>query len=266
MGHTRNLSESGVLISADASELPLGKEVRLHLQSPESGEQIELSGRVSRHVETDGTVAAVGVAFDPESAQRDRLVEFVREVRESVALREARGISGVIEELGMPNLVQMLGNTSPEGTLIAAHGAEEGVIAFSGGMLRYARLGPLRGAKALARMIAWTDGHFEFFANVDALDDEDEPRLLDGAILDAVRQLDERARMEGRELQMTATFRVDREACAPGSSPSKIEEAVLDLAEAGFTLRRIVDVIPEPDAEILGAVHALLDQEALSLL
>ena len=65
---------------------------------------------------------------------------------------------------------------------------------------------------------------------------------------------------------MTATFRVDREACAPGSSPSKIEEAVLDLAEAGFTLRRIVDVIPERDAEILGAVHALLDQEALSLL
>lgn len=261
-GHTRDLSETGVLISADASELPIGKEVRLRLQSPESGEHIEVAGRVSRHVEADGTVAAVAVEFEPESGQESLLSAFVKDVRQHIAERQERGISGVIEELGMPSLVQMLGSSSPEGTLIARHGPEEGIIAFAGGRLRYARLGLLRSTKALARMVAWQEGHFDFFASVDPLDDEDEPLALDAAILEAVRQLDEAARVDV-PLEMSTSFGVDRSAHVPDADPSKIEEAVLDLAEAGFTLRRIVDVIPESDAEILGAVHALVDLEVL---
>lgn len=265
-GHTRDLSETGVLISADASELPLGKEVRLRLQSPESGERIEVAGRVSRHIEADGTVAAVGVEFEPADGEAATLRDFVQAVRRSIEERQERGISGVIEELGMPNLVQMLGASSPSGTLIASHGPEEGVIAFASGVLRYARLGRLRGMKALSRMLAWTDGHFEFYATVDTLDDEDEPQSLEAALLDGVRQLDERERMAaGGSVEMVSTFRVDRSAHVADPEPSKIEEAVLDLAEADFTLRRIVDVIPEPDADIMEAIHNLLDAEVLIL-
>ncbi len=264
-GHTRDLSETGVLISADASELPLGKEVRLRLQSPESGEHIEVAGRVSRHIEADGTVAAVGVEFEPGEGEAPHLRDFVQGVRRSIEERQERGISGVIEELGMPNLVQMLGASSPSGTLIASHGPEEGVIAFASGVLRYTRLGRLRGMKALSRMLAWTEGHFEFYATVDPLDDEDEPQSLEAALLDGVRQLDERERMAvGGALEMTSTFAVDRSAHAAEPEPSKIEEAVLDLAEADFTLRRIIDVIPEPDADIMEAVNALLDGDVLT--
>ncbi len=258
-GHTRDLSESGALISADASEIPLGKEVKLRLQSPDSGDHIEVTGRVSRHVESDGTVAAVGVQFDPAESQADLIASFVQGVRDNAAERQEAGISGLIEELGMPNLVQMLGNTSPCGTLIATHGAEEGVIAFEGGVLRYARLGALRGTKALSRLLGWPDGRFEFYSNVDPLDEEDEPQSLEAAILDAVRQLDERARVVDVPVEMTTTFRVDWDARGSEVESSKIEQAVLDLAEAGFTLRRLIDVIPEPDAEILGAVNALVD-------
>ncbi|MBW2240813.1 MAG: PilZ domain-containing protein [Deltaproteobacteria bacterium] len=258
-GLTRDLSESGVLISADASEIPLGKQVKLRLQSPNSGDHIEVTGRVSRHVEADGTVAAVGVKFESSESEADLIADFVEDVRANAAERQEAGISGQIEELGMPNLVQMLGNTSPKGTLIATHGEEEGVVAFEGGLLRYARLGALRGTKALSRLLAWEDGRFEFFSNVDTLDEEDGPQSLEAAILDAVRQMDERARVDGVTVELTTTFAVDWSAGSPESNGSKIEQAVLDLAEAGFTLRRLIDVIPEPDAEILGAVNALVD-------
>ncbi len=263
-GHTRDLSESGVLISADASELPLGKEVTLRLQSPESGDHLEVAGRVSRHIEADGTVAAVGVEFDVDQAEQAAIASFVQSVRASIAERQERGISGVIEELGMPNLVQMLGTTSDSGTLIAAHGAEEGVIAFTKGTLRYSRLGALRSTKALSRMLAWEDGYFEFYSSVDALDDEDEPKSLDAAILEAVRQLDERTRMGAEQLDMSTSFSVDRSGQMADPEPSKIEEAVVDLAEAGFSLRRIIDVIPESDADILIAVHNLVDNRVLA--
>ncbi|MAE93337.1 MAG: hypothetical protein CL910_01615 [Deltaproteobacteria bacterium] len=258
-GHTRDLSESGVLISADASELPLGKSVTLRLRSPSTGDHIEVTGRVSRHVEAEGTVAAVGVQFEAGGDQECEIAEFVSEVRRSAADRRERGISGVIEELGMPNLVQMLGNTSPAGTLIASHGAEEGVIAFEGAALRYARLGMLRGTKALARMLAWEQGHFEFYSTVDPLDDEGPPQPFDAALLEAMRQIDERARVDSSDLEMATTFRVERGLQAAEPEPSKIDDAVLDLSEAGFTLRRIIDVIPEPDVDILSAVHAFVD-------
>jgi len=45
---------------------------------------------------------------------------------------------------------------------------------------------------------------------------------------------------------------------------SKVEAAVLDLARAGFTVRRIVDFIPEPDSEIYRALASLRDRGTLS--
>jgi hypothetical protein len=53
---------------------------------------------------------------------------------------------------------------------------------------------------------------------------------------------------------------------APAAAPSagadlgKLERAVLDLVQAGFPWRRILDVIPEPDPTILGALEALVDE------
>ena len=180
-GVTRNLSETGALISADATELPPGKTVRLQLRHPETGDPLEVSGRVTRHVETAGTVAAVSVNFDVPTDQKPDLAALVRAAEQAHQQRAAGGISGRIEELGMPNLIQMLGRSSPHGTLSATTGAEEGVLAFEGGNLRYARLGATRGIKALARMLQWTAGSFEFHAHVDPLDVEDEPMRLEAA-------------------------------------------------------------------------------------
>ena len=43
-GRTRDLSEVGVLISADASDLPIGKAVKLELAHPVSGDRLECRG------------------------------------------------------------------------------------------------------------------------------------------------------------------------------------------------------------------------------
>jgi len=48
-------------------------------------------------------------------------------------------------------------------------------------------------------------------------------------------------------------------------SPTKVEAAVLDLARAGFTVQRMLDVIPEPDPEILRALQALRDAGLVEL-
>jgi hypothetical protein len=260
-GRTRDLSETGVLVSADASELPLGREVQLELQHPESGERLAVRGRVSRHVETEGTVAAVGLQFEEPDERRSELRNFVADVKRAESERARSGISGHIEEIGMPNLIQMLGQSSPLGTLTATHGDEEATIAFENGALRYALLGPLRGVKALARILKWNEGTFSFTRSVDAITDEGRPIPLQVALLDAARQVDESGR--GAKLDMKRRFDVDREAAADCGDLDKTESAVLDLATAGLTVRRMIDVIPDSDAAVQGAIRGLLERGVL---
>ena len=55
------------------------------------------------------------------------------------------------------------------------------------------------------------------------------------------------------------------DAAASGQNPSKLEAAVLELAGAGFTVQRILDVIPEPDLDIYGALECLVDAGAIAV-
>ena len=263
-GVTRDLSESGALISADASELPPGKPVRLALQHPETGDRLEVDGRVIRHVETEGTVAAVSVRFEPRAGREAELAALVRAAKTAHERRSASGISGRIEELGMANLIQMLGRSSPSGTLAVTSGTEQGVLAFEGGNLRYARLGAMRSLKALGRMLLWSQGTFEFHAHVDALEAEDEPVRLEAALLDTMRRIDESGAAKAPRFDPATRFGVDRDALAAGGALGKTEEAVLDLAAAGFTVRRILDVIPEDDAQVSAALAALIERGVLA--
>lgn len=261
-GRTRNLSETGALISADASDLPIGKTVELELQHPESGERLTVRGKVSRHVEADGTVAAVGLQFDPPPERASEVRNFVNDVKRAESERARMGISGRIEELGIANLIQMLGQSSPLGTLTATYGAEEATIAFENGAVRYALLGSLRGLKALARVLRWTEGTFAFTRSVDAITDEGQPIPLQSALLEAARQVDESAR--SARLDMRARFAVDRTAAARAGDLSKLEEAVLDLATAGLNVRRMVDVIPDSDGAVQDAIRSLLERGVLA--
>jgi Tfp pilus assembly protein PilZ len=259
-GRTRDLSESGVLLSMDGSDLPVGKGVRLTLVHPDTGERVEVQGRVARHVEASGTVAAVAIDFE-SAGPAAALSGFVRDVHALEARRGARGIAGPIEELGMGNLLQMFGQFSRGGTLTVGSGAEEGVVAFEGGRLRYCRLGSLMGTKALARLLSWDSGSFEFHAEVDPLPEEGAPVALEAALLEAARQLDEMRRLEPGTLDPRARLRLDARALGAHGEPlSKTEEAVVDLAAAGLSIRRLLDVIPESDAQILEAIRTLAER------
>jgi hypothetical protein len=128
-------------------------------------------------------------------------------------------------------------------------------------VLRFARLGPTTGMKALVRMLAWKQGAFEFHARVDPVPHPEPPISLEAALLDAVRQIDEGNRFDRRRFPADAKPRVHD---GPIDVKGKTAEAVLDLARAGFSVQRILDVIPEPDPDIYAALAQLLDAGAIS--
>jgi len=129
--------------------------------------------------------------------------------------------------------------------------------------LRYVRLGSATGMKALVRLLAWQNGRFEFFTRLERNDVSEPPLPLEAALFEAVRQIDESKRVDRSRLPGDATVAVADDAGEPQlgqDSETKTEAAVIDLARAGFTIQRIIDVIPEADLEILHALESLADR------
>lgn len=249
---SRDISTSGLLLSVEDWEpLPIGDEVGLVVAHPTSGEEMEVNGAVVRHLTTDaGEVAAIGVEFRTSAARRTEVANFVNEIRAAEHSRRLGGISGPVAELGIENLLQMFGASSPCGMLTVGRGVEEGVIVFEGGKLHSARLGRSTGAEALRTMLTWREGSFEFQAHLDDEDREGEGEglSLSGAILDALCKIDEGARS------------VAAEATQPRKKPSsRPAPAVIDDAhasgaggagddEAGLDLDLDIDLDLDDDA------------------
>jgi len=266
-GTTRNLSKTGVLIAVPGGGVSAGQQVRVTLEHPTTGEAMEVVGTVARAIETAGEVAAVGIDFDPPTDHKPELERFVEQVQSVEHTRRLGGINGRIEELGPQTLLQMFGGNAPAGTLVLRRGEDEGLIGFENKLLRYARLGAATGMKALVRMLAWKEGSFEFHARMEPADEPDPPLPLEAAVFEAGRELHEAARIDLGRVPLDATVAVAAEADQPqlGAEPlSKLEAAVIDLARAGFPVRRIVDVIPEADPEILHALESLADRGLIS--
>jgi Tfp pilus assembly protein PilZ len=264
-GRTRDISHSGVLVSLDGNDVPVGAPVRLTLRDPVSGRALEVEGTVARHVFAAGTVAGLGIHFEVQEERRAEVEEFVDRLWLTDHARRLGGIRGDVAEVGLANLLQILSQSAPRGTLAITRADEEGVVAFEGQQLRYVRLGSLGGVKALVRMLAWSDAAFEFHAHVDALEQEDAPVPVEAALLEAMRLIDEAARtLQALDLEARLSIdsaRADREAEALG----KTQLAVVDLVRAGMTLRRVLDVIPESDSRILAAIESLRERGILSL-
>jgi hypothetical protein len=256
-GHTRNISRSGVLVAVAGEGPEIGEKVGVTLREPESGERLTVQGVVMRHVERDGVVSAVGVEFAPGEGERDGMERFVDEVQNVEHNRRLGGIKGDVGEVGIQNVLQMFATSTRQGTLALQRGEVEGLIGFDGGRMQFVKMGSASGMKALVRLMSWDEGSFEFHARLDPIDQMEAPIPVDAALLEAMRLVDEGRLMDPE--RFPADARPTIHDAADDGDHSKVEDAVLDLARAGFTVQRIVDVIPEPDPEIYRALENLTD-------
>jgi hypothetical protein len=141
---------------------------------------------------------------------------------------------------------------------------QEGYIAFSEGALVATCVGRVTGIKALARLMRWKTGCFEFHARIDAQIVRETPVSLEGAILNAMREIDEADRDANLQFEPGTTFELAAEIANNfGADLGKIEGAILDLVRVGANVRKLLDVIPESDANIHNALANLVEQGAL---
>jgi Tfp pilus assembly protein PilZ len=282
---SRDLSATGILLSLRDTILPLGEIVRICLWHPSGDPSVVIDGKVVRQVRNkEGRVAAAAVAFDRNQAADPGVSSVVDALRRAGHRSQLGSITGSLGELGLASLLQMFGSSAPRGTLVVERDGEQGWIAFADDELLAVELGPLSGQEALMEMIDWSEGRFEFQASVDAKLVESAPRQpLAGAVLAAVCGVDERDREAGPEVDAAdepieaddlwedpsarvveigplTAFEVDpeQEELSLGTL-DKTEAALIDLARAGMAVERMVEIIPEAESVVQGALEGLVE-------
>jgi Tfp pilus assembly protein PilZ len=292
-GRTRDISDSGLLVSVRGEPLEVDERVTITLHHPETGETLDLDGRIARHLGTEGgDITAMGIEITTPESRKSEVASFLNDIRAVEHQRRLGGINGSIAELGIENLLQMFGSSSPQGTLTVSRGANEGFISFQGGLLHVARLGRTSGSRALREMLAWREGTFEFHASLDESELSENPISLSAAILDALCEIDESRRdatAAGGGPAVDDELELGDESFAPETSAldanmparispdtsfsidtaaldavrdelTKTEEAVIDLAMVGLSVVKMVAVIPEPEIDVLTALDSLLER------
>jgi hypothetical protein len=264
--HTRNISQSGMLVSMAGKGLPVGVAVGLTITHPTTGGALCCRGIVRRQITGETGVIALGVEFERSKDKRAEVNRFISDLQSAEHARRLGGIYGSIDEVGPMNLLQMFGKTTPSGTLTLRRGEDEAMVGFEGGLMRYARFGSSSSMKALVRLLDWTDGSFEFHARLEPLALRDAPLPLDAALLDAACMMDEERRLDRDIIPDHAdVIFIGQPVGAEADAVGKLEQAVLDLSQAHTTVRRILDVIPDPDLAILRALMVLAELRAIEI-
>ncbi len=177
-------------------------------------------------------------------------------------------MSGSIREVPLPDLLQLFGTSKKSGVLVI-RGAQEGQIFLRQGRVYYALidanhdLGP---QKSLFRMMAWEDGDFELNPPSDEefafeLDDSTE-----GLIMEAMRQMDELARIRDRVPQTNATVAVAEPLLSPLSDLSRDQLDIFQLCFNLGVVQDILDAAPGTDYETFSMIADLLGQDYLRTL
>ena len=182
----------------------------------------------------------------------------------SRAAEEAPRMSGNLEEIPLPDLLQLFGTSRKAGVLVLRSAGREGRIYLNEGRIRFAEFEGVANVpplKALYRMLGWQNGLFaldppdtrQFDAGIDVSAQE--------VLMEGFRQQDELGQLRGKlpgggsgrftlKLPLTQHLR-------------ELEDADLDMLEAALnaeSFEAFLDNAPGPDLESAQALMSLVQR------
>ena len=174
-----------------------------------------------------------------------------------------KSMSGSIEEIPLPDLLQLLSTSRKSGVLVLRSDGGVGKLYLRKGQIYFAsiddsfNMGP---RKAIFRMLTWTQGFFE-------LEPADERAVLEelqdsteGLLMEGMRQLDEHRVLAEKLPPLTATITIPRplEPKLRDLNPEELD--VFQTALSADTLRTLFDESHLTDLTVAEKLKVLLDK------
>jgi pSer/pThr/pTyr-binding forkhead associated (FHA) protein len=177
-----------------------------------------------------------------------------------------KSMAGSIEEIPLPDLLQLLSTSKKSGVLVVHSDRHVGKTFFRKGQIYFAsienqfHIGP---RKAMARMLSWTEGSFELeppdeSAVLEEMDDSTEALLME-----AMRQLDEYKVAAEKLPELASPIGVARPLKAKLRDLSPEELDVFQAAMEVKTVGALFDQSPLTDLEIAQKLSQLFEKGIL---
>lgn len=177
---------------------------------------------------------------------------------------ESTAVSGSLEEMPIPDLLQMLSNMKKNGTLAVTNGEDSGRIYIREGGIYYAmlndndELGPM---KALFRMFTWQQGEFRL-----GPPSEDEFMLeleesTEQLVMEAARQSDEYLRIADKLPEMEDMLSVPKPLNPALADLGREELEVIQLVHNLGFFQSVLDTSPYTDLKTAEIIQTLLERE-----
>ncbi len=171
---------------------------------------------------------------------------------------ETREIEGSLKQMGVADLLQILGANRRSGALALEHADLRGEIHLVEGRPANARSGAAEGEKALFRLLRLREGTFAFTPGAYAGAVRVQ-RGLEEALLEGMRQADEMAALLSDLPALSARLQLAPEAALTRDQHPITAEVVRLLAEPR-ALAELLDLASATDFEVVAAVHALFEK------
>ncbi|RLB53148.1 MAG: hypothetical protein DRI34_13815 [Deltaproteobacteria bacterium] len=211
-----------------------------------------------------GTSILKLVALEEDAGRKSYSDDEVKSMMEQVAASKGRAsspMSGRIDEVPIPDLLQLFSTSKKSGVLVVRSNDHEGKVYLRQGKVYYAsidnrhEIGP---QKAFNRIVGWTEGFFELTGPSEEKFMVELDESTEGLLMDAMRSMDELGRIKDH-LPAPGT----RYALAKPMSPAlrDLEPDQLDVLQAVHNHGRVDAILDEsllPDLETYQALLHLI--------
>ena len=183
---------------------------------------------------------------------------------EEVAARrpKTQGISGSIEDVPLPDVLQLL-STSRKSGVLAIKATRNGQIYLRDGQIFFANLDDnfdLNPLKVLFRILAWPRGSYKLEPEIKRTFPSEIKDSTESLLMEGMRQLDELKRLKGQIPSLKAKLALARPMKPPLKSLSPDQLEILQLVHNAVKLQLVLNRSPLTDMETLKAVVHLIDK------
>ncbi|MCE9574517.1 MAG: DUF4388 domain-containing protein [Deltaproteobacteria bacterium] len=218
-----------------------------------------------RHKLAEGDRILVGTSIiklvGVDAASANQTEAEARRRLEAGASRQStsgRPMSGVIEEIPLPDLLQLLSTSRKSGVLSVGSGGLVGKIYMRKGAIYFAAINDdfaVSPQKAIYRMLTWQTGTFELEPSVELQVMEEIQESTEGLLMEGVRQLDEFRNIQRHLPPLGSPLAVPTPLAGKLRDLSPAELDTFQLVLDHGQLQKVLDHYPGTDLD--GAQHII---------
>jgi hypothetical protein len=177
-------------------------------------------------------------------------------------------ISGLIEEVPLPDLLQLFSTSQKSGVLVVHRNDDVGKVYLEDGRVYYASINDdpdISSHKAFYRMLAWEEGTFSLEQATEESFDDEIDESIENLLMEGMRQLDEIRNLGDDVPDFQETLEVNKPLVPPLRS---LTDELLDTLQLVFNYNKVSTVLNKSlasDLETMQDIVHLIRKDYVSV-